>query len=357
MNNLGINITTLADAGVDSQAAILAKRPYIATEGRLRGHSVIAVNSGKFDDKGNPVYVERAINTNATLRKDEWIRIDDAVIESARERLVIIEDMRAKGLTFNVGGLGVMTSEWEASSEMTDATATMDGETNVDGDRQEFNLQGVPIPVIQKPFRIGERVLLASRTRGASLDTTMGTEAARAVARTSESMVFNGLGIKSDNYSIYGLNNFPGRETFSISDWADDTVTPEAIFAEMLQMVQKMETEQRHYGPFSFYIPGDMAFQFRRDFKANGDRTLMERCLAEPSIDAVRTADMQTSGNVSMVEMNSGTLDLAVASDVSTVQWASPSGWTNYFQVFAAWAPRFKTDFDGRTGILHATVA
>jgi hypothetical protein len=48
-------------------------------------------------------------------------------------------------------------------------------------------------------------------------------------------------------------------------------------------------------------------------------------------------------------------IDLAVGSDLATVQWASDSGWTNYFQVFTAFAPRLKRDFDGRVGFMHAT--
>jgi hypothetical protein len=41
---------------------------------------------------------------------------------------------------------------------------------------------------------------------------------------------------------------------------------------------------------------------------------------------------------------------------VTTIQWASLSGWTNYFQVYMAGAPRIKTDYDGRSGIVHASV-
>ncbi len=342
-------------SAVDQENHMLARRPYL----NMKGENVIAVNTGLLKEDGKFAYAEKHIHTNATLRKDEWINLEDAILEAARERLVIIDDMRSMGLTFNVGGLGTIISEWEAGSEMTDATASMDGETNVDRDRQEFSLQGVPIPVIQKPFRIGERVLMASRTRGSSLDVTTGIEAARAVARASEKMVFNGLpGIGTvDGRGIPGLTTFGGRATVTIAVWDNaPAVTPEVIHGDILTMVSKMETDERHFGPFTLYIPAEYAFRFREDFKANSDRTLRERVLAEDVIKDIRISDVLAVGNVLMIQMESSVLDLAIAADVSTVQWSSGSGWTNNFQTFAAWAPRFKQDHDGHSGILHGTI-
>lgn len=354
------NIVTPDQFGLGGgENAMLARRPYI----NATGQNVIAVNTGQMDKNGQWIYKEKPIQTNATLRKDEWINLEDVIIEAFRERLVVVDDLQTGGLTYNAGGLGTMISEWETGSEITDAEITMDGESKADKDRQNFGLSGVPIPVIHKEFTIGERMLLASRTRGAGLDVTTGTEAARSVARRSENLVFNGwnggaVNSAGDKYTIPGLTTFASRETFTISNWADDVnVTPEDIHKEILEMVQALETNQRRYGPFTLYIPGAYAFRFRQDFKEFSDKTLMERVTDEDVISRVRISDVLATGNVIMVEMNRSVIDLAVASDVSTVQWASGSGWTNEFQVYAAWAPRLKTDFDGRTGILHGSTA
>jgi uncharacterized linocin/CFP29 family protein len=351
-----VQVDTFMGSGLAAENDVLAKRPYIATSGRNKGKPVVVFNTGQMDNNGQPVYSERVV-ANATLRKDEFINLEDALIEAFRERLVIVDDLISAGLTYSVGGLGTLTSEWEDASEMTDAEITMDGETDVARDRQEFGLQRVPIPLIHKDFKIPERMLLASRTRGAGLDVTQGVEAARAVARVSESMVFNGANIGgSDGGRIYGLTNFPKRETISIGDWGDDDVTPEDIFKDILAMIKKMETEQRIYGPFDLYIPGAYASRFREDFKEFSDRTLMERVTSEDNINRVRVADKLATGNVVMVQLSRSVIDLAIASDVTTVNWSSGSGMTNYFKVFAAWAPRLKTDHDGRCGIMHATV-
>jgi uncharacterized linocin/CFP29 family protein len=341
---------------LNSENGMLAKRPYIATSGRHAGQAVVTVNTGKRDQSGNLVYAERPINANATLRKDEWIDLDDTIIEAARERLVIVDDLISAGLTYNVGGLGTMIAEWETGSEVTDARISMDGDTVTERDRQEFGLNGVPIPLIHKDWKISERALLASRTRGAALDVTTGQEMARAVARTSEAMIFNGASLSTGGYSIPGLTTYSGRETFTISDWSASGTTPETILAEILAMVAKLETNARAYGPFNIYIPAAYSAKFYQDFKANSDKTLMDRVLEDPRINAVRVADALATGNVSVVEMTSRNIDLAIASDVTNVQWQSGSGMTNMFKTYAAWAPRIKSDFDGRCGILHGSL-
>lgn len=352
---------------VDAQAlgitggenAILEQRPYIATHGKHKGQPVVAYNTGQLDKDGMPVYGEKlAITANAsTLRKDEWINLEDAILEAARERLVIVDDLMAKGLTYNVGGLGTIISEWEEGSEMTDAEITMDGESGSDKDRQNFDLAGVPVPVIQKEFKIGQRMLMASRTRGAGLDVTQGVEAARAIARTSESMIFNGAAITTGGYSIPGLRTFSGRATYTISDWSNAGTSNETILAEILAMIELAETQERRFGPFNLYIPATYSSRFREDFKANSDKTLMQRVLEVDAIDSVRVSDVLPTNNVILLEMDRGVIDLAIASDITTVQWQSGSGWTNHFQSFASWVPRIKQDFDGHCGIVHGTTA
>lgn len=344
-----------------TENGILSRRPYISNSGKYAGHPVVAVNTGRHDASGQPIYGEKPIHGNATLRKDEWIDLEDQIIDAARERLVVVNDLMNAGLTYNVGGLGTIISEFEAGSEMTDADISMTGRSRAEMDRQEFDLQGVPIPVIHKEFSIDERMLLASRQRGADLETTGGAEAARSVARTTERMMFEGASINAkgaSQYTVYGLRTFPGRATYEIADWSDQAnVTNEDILADILAMIQKMETEERSYGPFNLYIPAAYSFRFRQDFKAAVSGTLMERVMAEEKINAVRTADMQTTGNVSMVEMVRRVWDLAIASDIVTVQEDSRFGWSNEFQVYAAWAPRFKQDAEGRVGVMHGSTA
>lgn len=348
-NPQGVPLTT---SGVETN------RPYWNDAGK----PVIAVNTGRKDPQtGEPIYQEKLV-TNATLRKDEWVQLDDAAIESARERLVIAADLMSAGLTHNVGGLGTIISEWEKMSEMTDAEVTMDGETKVNKDRQLFGIDGVPIPIIHKDHSIGERVLLASRQRGASLDVSQSAEAGRSVARTTESMIFNGLNLGASNsagtpYQVYGLTNHPNKAVDIISDWASSGVSEETIYSEILALIEELRIEQRCYGPFTLYIPGEYERRFEEDYKAESDKTLLERVLQNRNIKDVRVSDTLAAGNVILIEMTSRVIDLAIASDIVNIQWQSGSGFTNHFKTYAAWAPRIKTDYDGRVGYIHGTTS
>lgn len=341
--------------------AYLAKRPYVANEGPNRGRPVIAFNTGRRDKDGKPIYAEKAIQGNATtLRKDEWINLEDAILTAAEERLVIVDDLRSAGMTYNVGGLGVQIAEWETVDQMTEASATMDGDTVGEKDRVGYGLDGVPIPIIHKDFQISERALLASRTRGSDLSVDNAYAAGRVVAEKSEDMIFNGLnigGVPGSSYRVYGLLNKPNRPVQLISDWSAGGTSAETVLSEINSMISELETEQRVFGGLTLYIPTAYAAKFRADFKANSDKTLRQRVLEIPEIVDVKVADRLTAGNVVLIQMNRRTMDLAIAADLTTVNWQSGSGFTNFFKTYAAWAPRIKVDANGRFGYIHGATS
>lgn len=345
------------------QNGVLASRPFISTNGKNAGKTVVIVNTGK-DSGGNDIYEEQVIRANAgetTLRHTDWVDIDDKLTAAAEQRLVIIDDLIQSGLTYAAGDLGTLVTEWDAVSHMTDASVTMDGETEVDKDRLQFRPDGVPIPIIHKPFKIGKRAMLASRRNGAGLDLSHGTAAARSVARTSERMAIfghqlNAVGSQNQRRSIPGLLTHPGRSVVGLLDWTDPSVTGEQILGDVLKMITQAEINERAYGPFRLYIPGAVHFRFREDYKAFGDKTLMDRILEVNEIDGVRVADELPGNAAVLVQWMDSTIDLAMIANIQTIQWQSPSGWTDNFQVFAAWAPRIKADYDGHLGVVHGTI-
>lgn len=358
-----MNIDYIQEALGEGLNGVLASRPYISTNGKNAGKTVVVVNTGK-DQSGNDIFEERVIRANAgesTLRQTDWVDIDERLTAAAQQRLVIIDDLIQTGLTYNAGDLGTLVSEWDAVSEMTDASVTMDGETDVDKDRLEFRADGVPIPIIHKPFKIGKRAIMASRRNGAGLDVSHGTAAARSVARTSERMAIYGhqmnvVGSQNQRRTIPGLLTHPNRATVGLRNWADPNVTGEQILQDILQMITLAEVDKRAFGPFRLYIPGAVHFRFREDYKAFGDKTLMDRVLEINEIESVRVADELPGNAAVLVQWMDSTIDLAMIANIQTIQWQSPSGWTDNFQVFAAWAPRIKSDYDGNLGVVHGTI-
>lgn len=322
--------------------SINGSRPWIGKD----GCSYINVN-GK----------AQKIQTNALLQKDEWIAYDSAVRNIATIRLNGINDLRSMGLVYNAGDLGSTIAEWDESSDMTDAELNMAGVTTTGKDTVAFDTNGVPIPVIRKDFQVNIRRLLASRRMGASVDVTGAQIATRLVAERSESMLFNGASVSIGGYTVYGYTNHPQRNTGTVSDWSAGATTGATIVTEILAMVSANEAS-RHYGPYNLYVPANFWPKLREDYSATkGDNTIMDRIMAIDSINNVKVSDQLTANNVVLVQMTSDVVDLAVAQDVTSVQWDRGDGMQTNFAVMAAWAPRIKQDYGDRLGIAHFTTA
>lgn len=316
-------------------------RPWIGSDGR----SYININN-----------VATPIHTNALLQKDEWITLDSAVRQVATTRLNGIMDLRNAGLVYNAGDLGSTLAEWEAVSDMTEASANMSGVATSENDTPAFSTDGAPIPIIRKDFMINIRRLTASRRSGASIDTVAAQTAARLVAEKSETMLFNGLSIKAGTYTVYGYTNHPQRNTYTMSyDWALSGTTGANVLEDVRGMVDAAKTD-RHYGPYVLYIPQGYESKMTEDYSSSkGDNTIRQRIESMDDISAVRVSDTLSADNVVLVQMTSDVVDLAIAQDVTTVQWERGDGMQTNGAVMAAWVPRIKPDYNDRLGVVHGT--
>jgi len=296
------------------------------------------------------------LRTNALLRKDEWVRLDEAVVRVARQRLAIVETLRNRGLVYPAGNLGTLLVEWQRLSDFTEANQDMGLETRGEKDRPTWDLVAVPIPITHKEFEVNIRHLEASRQRGAALDTTMGELAAAVVAEKLEDTVLNGSKVKVGGAQAYGFRNFPDRVTGTISDWTDPDVTGNDILQDVLKMVKALE-DVRHYGPFHLFLGTAYNARLRDDFKTYGDKTIRDRILEVDAIEGITTSALIPDGEVIIVQLTSDVVDLAVIQDITTVEWAEMGGFITQFVVFAAMAPRLKSDRKGQCGIGHFTAA
>lgn len=298
------------------------------------------------------------LRTNNILRKDEWKAFDEAVVDIFRHNLVGIEDLRTAGLTRDLGGLGTMIDEWEMISDMEEANADMSGITPGQKSQPEFELAGVPIPIIHKDFQINIRRLLASRKMGASLDTTMAEIAARKVRDKLDQMVFNGLPeIRSKQFVVHGYTTFPFRNQMPLSGiWGEAGSTP---LADVLSMLEVMNDNNMN-GPFNIYVPRSFWANLYDDYDVQKPGTIAERILQIPDIRNIKQATpldgTAASAEVVMVQLSREVVDLSIGQDVTNVEWETLGGMQTNFKVMCAMAPRLKRDEEGRCGVVHAWV-
>jgi len=325
-----------------------ALRPYTGLDGRT--YVTLTQN-------GIPSAIPIA-NATATLRKDDWKILDDAIVKAAKPRLRAVADLRSRGLSFAIpNGMGKTVLETENQSDISAAIISMDGLRESEGDRPQFDLVNLPLPIIHKDFQYSARQIAASRNGGSPLDTTTAELAARRVAEMAEQLL---LGVASSyafgGGTIYGYVNYPNALSRSLTSPTAVAWTPATTVQEVLQM-RLQSQDAFHYGPWMLYCSPNWDVYMDDDYSASkGDNTLRERLAKVQGIEGVSTLDYLTDYSLVLVQMTADVVRIVVGMEITTVQWESRGGLQQNFKVMAILVPQLRTDQNSNTGIVYGSV-
>jgi uncharacterized linocin/CFP29 family protein len=294
----------------------------------------------------------QSMRANAVLRKDEWILFDRTVQDIARKRLIAVGDLLSRGLRTPIANaLGITRVEWQRMGDMSAAEISMSGISESEYDRLTFDVQGLPVPIIHKDFTINVRALESSRRGGQPLDTLQVEVATRKVVEQIESMLFNGATVLGTNNVIYGYLTAPNRNTGSVTaSW--NTATGDQIVGDVLAMLAKAYADNM-FGPFVLYTSINASVNMADDYKAESDRTILDRVLAIPGIEAIRPTAELTGNNVLLVQLSRDVVDMLDGIQPTTVEWESHGGFVVHFKVLAIMIPRIRNDYLNQSGIVH----
>ncbi len=295
-----------------------------------------------------------SVVANALLRDDEWKAMDDTVVETAFRETGAMGDLRDFGLIRRLPNLGVLTDQYEAVSDVDPAEQEMSGVTPGQRDLADWELRSVPVPITFREFQLNLRYLQASRNGFGQLDTTNVDLCTRKVVEKLEDTLFLGSTVKIDNNTAFGYINHPDRITGSIGTaWTTDTTT---VIADVIAMMQLAEANNFR-GPYALYIPVGYMSELRDDYKAESERTFLQRILDMEPIELVRGTASLTGDNIVLVQLTRDVVDLAIAQEITVVQWADMGGFIENFKVMAGIVPRVKQPHSSQTftGIVHFT--
>ena len=359
-------------------------RPFIDE----RGRKVCTVNTGrkKWDPKLQrdvPVYETLPIKTldkwgvyspvfNATtLRKDEWIMYDTAVVKIARAKLRAWADLAAANTLGGFDGMSKLVLEHETMNDPGLAMVDLDMITEGRTDSPKYQLEGLPLPITHSDFWFSERRLRVSRNSGTPLDTTMAECAARRIVEMVERTVIGtetGMTYgTSTNYSrtsaVYGYTNFPLRLTKTNLTTPTGS-NPEATVSDVLSMLETL----RNYnfdGPFMIYHSTDWDKYLDNDYARlggnNASQTLRARIKAIDGIADVRRLSLLSSTTnpftLIVVQMTAEVARAVIGMPLQVFQWESQGGWRKNFKAACIYVPQLRADQNGITGILHATTS
>ncbi len=360
------NVDLLGRTGGQGQVANLLMANGALNLGRMRpfmtddGRSFITVYKG-----GNPKdaknYQTIQINATATLRRDEWKQLDDALLEISRQRLGGIQDLVGNGLVYNLGNaMGTTVLEWHDVSNAMEASLSMDGVSRGNGDRVVFQHNYLPIPIIHVDYEINARVLASSRSLGNPLDTTSAERAGRRVLEKLEDMLFTNTTYsfgETDSRSrntIYSYINHPDRNQVNLSiEWNASAITPAGILQDVLEMKQA-SINAYHYGPWMLYIPTAYETVLDDDYDSQTPgTTIRERILKIAGIKGIKVIDRLPANNAVLVQMTSDVVRLVNGMPLQNVEWATEGGMVTKYKAMTIQVPQIRSDQSGRSGIVH----
>lgn len=341
----------------NGQLNLGALRPFVGANGR----AYMTVYKG-----GNPELAAnwdtREINTNATLRRDEWKQLDDAVLEASRQRLGGIQDLIDNNLTFNLGNaMGTTVLEWHDVNDGMEAVISMDGVNRGKNDRPKFQHNYLPIPIIHVDYEINARVLAASRSLGNPLDTTSAERAARRVNEKLEKMLFTNITYNfgetdtRGRNTIYSYLNHPDRNQVTLAAaWDESGKTPVQILKDVQDM-KAMSLADFHYGPWMLYIPAQYETVLDEDYDVSGasTQTIRERILKLQGIKGIKVVDTLTANNVCLVQMTSDVVRLVRGLGLQNVEWEQEGKFITKYKVLTIQVPQIRSDQNGKSGIVH----
>ena len=306
-----------------------------------------------------------------TLTKAAWINLDANIVKATRLRLIVWSDLMA-AVPLSIPGMSKMTHEYQAMSDPGSAVVDMTGVSDGQGDRPQFQLRSVPLPITHSDFSFSEREIALSRNGGAPLDTTMGEAAGRRVAETVEKTAIGtvagvtygtestGTFAHQGTSTVYGMTNYTYRVTKTDVTTPLGT-NPEATVADILEMRETMRTNG-FFGPYVVYHSTPYDRYLDDDYFRTGGtavtRTLRERVESIEGISALKRVDYLLTGYVLvMIQMTTDVVQAINGMDVTTVQWEGKGGLEKHFKVMAIHVPLFKAPYNTTSGIIHGTTS
>jgi hypothetical protein len=337
-----------------------ALRPWRGKKGR----SMITVFNGFKDDGVTPTFKNIVTNAPATVTRDAWKQIDQAVTEAAMPRMRFVNRIRAAGLTYNVpNAMGKTVLESGVMGRITPATISMDPVRKGDADQMEQDINLLPLPIIHKDTNFTARQIAVSRSGNMPFDDTWFRMAAEEVAIEAERLFLGtsvNNGYKYGGGYVWGLLNFPQRMTkpdLTDPDGNWGGAGPVTLVNEIIEM-REMARAANQYGPWVLVMSPAWEAYLDLDYNADGDMTVRQRILAIEGIDGIETMDYIDDGGLHIVMMNANarTVRAVVGFDIQTVQWPSQGGMVQNFKVMAMIVPQFRADINGSTGVVHGQV-
>jgi hypothetical protein len=338
-------------------------RPFVGK----RGLSYIEVNVR--DRNGNLVWdnhkkawAKKVVQSNAeaSLRKDEWIQLGQAVRDIQYPQLRFFADLQSAVTPVRVDGMSQVLLRRQRMGDISGAQVGMSPLRHSERDMPEFDYYDVPLPIQYKHFFIDGRELRVSRRNGTGIDTIMARKMTRKVVEEIEDRATGvGASFSYGGGTLYGLTNQTNRNTTVLTLPTAVGWTPATLITEVLGMIQALQ-DDNYDGPYVLYYSRSWTQYFGDDYSAaKGDNTLWNRLEAIPDIGVgnVRRLNRLTGYQLVLVQMTEDVVQPIIGMEVMPVQYPNTDPFEFRMAVMGMKWVDVQSESNGNTGVNHGTAA
>lgn len=303
----------------------------------------------------------------APLPERSQVVIDNAVLRVGRQRLQFVAELYREGLTYSLpDAMSIPFLETEKMNNVGAAQRVMNPEARGEDQLPVMSAGRLPIYITKDQFSLGIRELGMSRRVGLPLDTALIEQKTRAVNEAIEDAAINGAttldgqALVVGGYAAPGLINAPDAnvKVLTASAWSGAAPVGATVMAEINAMMAQ-EIADKKYGPYTLFVPPAVDQALNLDFKANGDasiRARVEQMNAGGRPLRIVLLDMLGATKVALVQMTRDVVDVVDGIRPTVVPYTSATGFTFHNIVMAIVVPRFRSDYDGNSGIVIGTL-
>jgi len=323
-------------------------RKYITVPLRRPDGSFIRNNKGEVET------YNLLTNAPASLRQEDWLRIDETISELPKKELRFWSDIYGANPYNLANGYGTIALQRAVGDWTATATISMDPIRRGEFSKPSLDTQVFPIPVIHSDNDFTSRDIAVSQNGNFPLDVRGVRAAAQAVMLSVEQLCLGTAASYSyGGNTIYGALNHPLRFTKVLS--TPTGANNATIILEIVQMVQTLR-DNLFKGPYVAYYSSNYNQWMELDYStAYPGISLRDRLAKVSGITEWRQHDYLTGYQILIVQMDADTVEGINGMPMTTVQWDEHGGFQQSFKVLCIYLPYFHSRFDGKLGINHGT--
>lgn len=320
------------------------------------------INSRRSFDAAQEALASRStdqlVGNAAPVDIDAWRRIDSRATIVQRDVLAVFNRLAAASQT--PLDIGDIVSYFPQVSDSGEVSVSLDGRHTGRSDQALVKYAGTPVPIVSSEARFGWRQAAVNRKGRVNIDQVTVENHQRKVAEKLEDMVLNGdSSIVVGGNTIYGLRNHPQRNaithglTLATATGAQWDAAIKAAVAALIG--------DNAFGRVTFFLNyADWFAMTSTEYAAGYPKKIIAVLREiEQVADFVPASKVPANNIIGIAGLETGGWgSILSAMPLSTRPKNRLNTEDDYVvSVMAAAAPQFRTDYDGRMPVVHATTA